>query len=118
MEDRNCLECGRPIQGRRDKKFCTDGCRNAYNNRSKASVSNRVRNVNSTLAKNRKILAELNPKGKTKKHRDQLLKKGFDFDYMTNIYTTKAGDQYHFCYEQGYLELQDGFLLLVTREDS
>ena len=69
------------------------------------------------LAKNRRILVELNPSGKKKTHRDKLLKKGFDFDYHTNSYTTKAGDVYQFCYEQGYLELDEGFVLLVERSE-
>ena len=32
MEKRNCLECKDPVKGRIDKKFCSDYCRNAYNN--------------------------------------------------------------------------------------
>ena len=28
-----CLECGTPIKGRKDKKFCSLGCKNSYNNR-------------------------------------------------------------------------------------
>ncbi len=117
MEERKCPECGRPVHGRVDKKFCSDGCRNAFNNKNNAASINLVRNVNNVLAKNRRILVELNPKGKTKKHRDQLLKKGFDFDYYTNSYITKAGDTYRFCYEQGYLLLDEGFVLLVERND-
>lgn len=76
-----------------------------------------MRNVNNTLAKNRRILAELNPNGKKKTHKDKLLKNGFDFDFYTNTYTTKAGDTYHFCYEQGYLMLDEGFVLLVERKE-
>ena len=117
-EERKCPECGRPVFGRVDKKFCSDACRNAFNNKSNAPTNNYVRNVNNTLAKNRRILAELNPTGKVKKHRDQLLKKGFDFDFYTNSYTTKAGDVYRFCYEQGYLILDEGFVLLVERNDT
>ena len=30
---KTCLECGEKIVGREDKKFCSDGCRNAYNNK-------------------------------------------------------------------------------------
>ncbi len=110
-----CLECDRPVFGRSDKKFCSDACRNAYNNKVNAPTSNYVRNVNSILGKNRRILLELNPNGKHKTHRDQLLKRGFDFDYYTNSHVTKAGDEYRFCYEQGYLMLGDGFILLVER---
>ena len=59
----------------------------------------------------------LNPEGKTKKHKDQLMKKGFDFDFVTNTHTTKAGDTYRFVYEQGYLLLGEGFVLLVERSE-
>ena len=118
MENRKCPECERPVHGRVDKKFCSDACRNAYNNRANAATTNYVRNVNNILGKNRRILLELNPEGKKKTHKDKLLKKGFDFDFHTSIYTTKAGDVYHFCYEQGYLMLDDGFVLLVERRES
>ena len=116
-EEKKCLECGRPVYGRVDKKFCSDGCRNAFNNKQKAASTNYIRNVNNILSKNRRILLDLNPTGKTKKHRDQLLKKGFDFDYYTNVYRTKAGDEYRFCYEQGYLLLDEGFVLIVQRDE-
>lgn len=34
---KKCLECERPVFARVDKKFCSDGCRNAYNNKNKAA---------------------------------------------------------------------------------
>lgn len=117
MENRTCPECGKPVHGRVDKKFCSDACRNAFNNKVNATTTNHIRNVNNLLAKNRRILLELNPNGKVKTHKDKLLKAGFDFDYHTSSYTTKAGDTYHFCYEQGYLQLDEGFVLLVERKE-
>ena len=33
MSSKQCPECGEKIVGRTDKKFCSDGCRNTYNNR-------------------------------------------------------------------------------------
>ena len=115
---KKCLECERPVFGRVDKKFCSDGCRNAYNNKNESAATNYIRNVNNLLAKNRRILLAFNPSGKAKKHRDQLLKKGFDFEYFTHIYTTKNGDQYRFCYEQGYKDIGNDFYLIVAREQS
>jgi len=117
MEERQCPECGRPVHGRIDKKFCSDACRNAFNNKVNSAATNYMRNVNNILAKNRRILKELNPNGKKKTHRDKLLKQGFDFDYHTNAYTTKAGDTYYFCYEQGYLSLEDSYVLMVERRE-
>ncbi|WP_170122572.1 hypothetical protein [Mucilaginibacter oryzae] len=31
-QERVCLDCGTPLQGRADKKFCNDLGRNNYNN--------------------------------------------------------------------------------------
>ena len=81
MEEKLCPECGRPVFGRIDKKFCSDACRNAFNNKANAASTNYMRNVNNILSKNRRILAELNPDGKKKTHKDKLLKKGFDFGF-------------------------------------
>ncbi len=117
MEEKMCPECGKPVFGRIDKKFCSDACRNAFNNKANSASTNYMRNVNNILSKNRRILATLNPEGKKKTHKDKLLKQGFDFDFHTNTYTTKAGDTYCFCYEQGYLLLDDGFVLLVERNN-
>ena len=118
MEEKNCPECGKQVFGRADKKFCSDACRNAYNNRTHSTTTKYMRQINNILSRNRRVLLEMNPDGKKKTHKDQLLKKGFDFDYFTNTYTTKAGDIYHFCYEQGYLLLDEGFILLVQRNEN
>ena len=116
-KQRECPICGDLIQGRADKKFCSDQCRTTHNNRLNSDVNNFVRNVNNILRKNRRILAELNPRGKSKVHRDKLLELGFKFSYFTNVYKTRAGKAYHFCYEQGYLELEDGMYALVIRQE-
>jgi len=72
-----------------------------------------VRNINNILRRNRRILEELNPSGKTKTNREKLLIKGFDFDYSTSSYQTQAGARYVFCYEYGYLLLEGDDVLLV-----
>ena len=117
-ETKQCIECGRDFYGRSDKKFCSDGCRSAYNNRLIGGSDKLIRKINRVLKKNRMILQKLNPDGKTTTHRDQLLKAGFDFEYHTSTYTTKDGRQYAFCYEYGYLPLEKDFVLLVKREES
>lgn len=117
MEERKCLECGDSFYGRSDKKFCTDQCRNTYNNRQNKDVTNYVRKVNNTLRKNRRILAQLNPKGKAKVKREQLIEKGFNFNYFTSRYSTQAGNTYYYCYEHGFLELDDGWFTLVVKQD-
>lgn len=114
--ERKCLECGEKVIGRIDKKFCNDYCRNSYNNNLNKDSRNLRRNVNNRLRRNYRILAELNPKDKTKTTRTKLLEKGFDFEYITNIYTTRTGTVYYFVYDQGYLPLDGDFYALVKRD--
>lgn len=118
-DTRNCPECGDKIIGRSDKKFCSDQCRNTFNNKLNSDVSNTVRNINNILRKNRRILQSLTKQsGKTMVSKDILLSKGFNFTYHTHTYITKKGVNYHFCYEHGYLFLKDKNLyLLVTSKD-
>ncbi len=112
-----CPECGDPFTGRIDKKFCSDQCRNTYNNRLNKDETNFIRNVNHVLRKNRRILAELNPVGKIKVSKSVLIDKGFNFQYFTNIYTTKNGKTYYFCYDHGYLPIEDDYYMLVIRQE-
>jgi predicted nucleic acid-binding Zn ribbon protein len=114
--NKTCLECGDKIVGREDKKFCSDGCRNAYNNKINKDSTNFMRNVNNKLRKNYRILTTLNVDGKSKTTRAKLLSKGFDFEFFTNILQTKTGNTYHFLYDQGYLALDNDYFMLVKKE--
>jgi len=114
--DKNCLECGEKIVGREDKKFCSDGCRNAYNNKINKDSTNYMRNINNKLRKNYRILSELNVEGKSKTTKSKLLSKGFDFDFMTNVLHTKSGNTYYFVYDQGYMLLDNDFYMLVKKD--
>ncbi len=109
------MNCERELHGRSDQKFCSDQCRNTYNNSLNADNNNFIRKVNYILRKNRRILKELNSGGKTKVYRKQLIIAGFDFNYFTSTYTTKKGNIYYFCYEEGYLMLGDDMLVLVRK---
>jgi predicted nucleic acid-binding Zn ribbon protein len=114
--DKTCLECGDKIVGREDKKFCSDGCRNAFNNKMNKDSTNFMRNVNNKLRKNYRILSALNSDGKGKTTKSKLMSKGFDFEFFTNILATKTGKTYYFVYDQGYLLLEEDYYLLVKKE--
>ncbi len=114
---KNCLECGEKIIGREDKKFCSDGCRNAYNNKMNKDSNNFMRNINNKLRKNYRILNELNTDGKSKVSKTKLLSKGFDFDFFTNILKTKTGNTYYFLYDQGYMLLENDMYILVKKDN-
>jgi hypothetical protein len=116
---RACLNCNRPVKGRTDKKFCDDYCRNNYNNQLKSGTHSLVRNINNALGKNRRILEEALNGGRdvVKITKDKLLEKGFQFRYITHTYTNKKGSQYFFCYDLGYLPLENDWYLLVKRRE-
>lgn len=113
---KSCLECGEKIIGREDKKFCSDGCRNNYNNKINKDSTNLMRNINNKLRKNYRILSMLNTEGKTKTNRAKLLNKGFDFELCTSTYTTKTGNRYYFLYDQGYRVLENENYILVKKD--
>ena len=116
--DRVCLECGTRLMGRIDQKFCNDQCRNTYNNRLNKDESALMKNINNLLRKNRRIMRELSPDGKVKVKKQTLQAKGFSFKYFTNTYKTKEGKIYYFCYEYGYLLLDNDFILLIIADES
>jgi hypothetical protein len=121
MDARTCLACEKALRGRSDKKFCDDYCRNNYNNQQKAknNYSPAIRNINNALLKNRKVLGSVLPEGEetARADREKLLELGFRFKYITHIYITKAGREYYYCYDYGYLPLDnDRFLIVRTKE--
>jgi predicted nucleic acid-binding Zn ribbon protein len=114
---KTCNECGGKITGRADKKFCSDECRIAHNNKIRTPSNKLVRHVTHTLLRNRRILAELNPSGKTRVNLSKLQEMGFNFNYFTSIYTTREGAEYRYCFEQGYLAMEGNSYLLVVRKE-
>ncbi|WP_339714798.1 hypothetical protein [Cyclobacterium amurskyense] len=117
MTKRNqyCEDCGNPLSGRSDKRFCDDYCRNHFNNKMKSGSNNLIRNINNALKKNRNILAGiLNEENDTAKiSREKLLESGFLFKYGTHSYTNKKGNVYIYCYDYGYLKLDQDLILVV-----
>ncbi len=112
-----CLSCKTEISGRADKKYCSDYCRNAYHNELNKDFTTYIRRVNNVLRRNRRILARYNPKGKSKVRESTLLEEGYNFGFHTNVYNTKKGGKYYFCYDQGFIKLDDGWVALVVRQD-
>lgn len=116
MEKRMCLTCGGPVIGRSDKRYCDDGCRNAYNNKLNSVPNNFVRKVDAVLKRNRRVLSEvLGEEPVQRVSRGSLLAKGLDFDFFTYQSSNAKGQVYFFVYEYGYRRL-GGELFLVVRQ--
>ncbi len=78
-----------------------------------------MRHINSVLQKNRRILAALIPNSanRAKASHAQLLERGFLFQYCTHLVSNKKGNPYHFCYDYGYLAINESSYLLVRRKN-
>lgn len=111
-----CINCGEKVLGRSDKKYCSDQCRYIFNNKTKRGNEKSIIDINKILRKNRIILKQFNPEGKTTVRKEYLKKLDFDFKFHTHTYTTINGNTYKFCYEYGYFELDDGLKVLIINE--
>jgi hypothetical protein len=117
----SCKQCGKVLKGRIDKKFCDDSCRNNYNNAQNSDSTNLIRNINAILKKNRKILESFiakSDKDMVKATKEKLIEAGFNFKHLTHTYKNKQGNLYIFCYEYGYLPLENDWMLLVHRKEN
>ena len=110
-----CLSCSKKINGRADKKYCDDFCRNSYNNHLKGQINNVIRNVNNALLKNRRILESLLPPNEEMKMvgQDRLIRRGFRLKHHTHLFKNHKGQTYFFCYDYGYLITDKEGVLIV-----
>lgn len=113
---RVCGQCGEPLAGRADKKFCSDQCRATAGNVRKLADKGEqlMRDINATLRHNRQVLRHASLEGKTTVRRQVLRQAGFDLGYFTHQYRTQKGNTYHFCYDFGYLLLEEEKVLIVN----
>lgn len=116
-----CLECLEKMQGRIDKKFCSDSCRNAYHNKKRQprSASVKMKRVNVTLARNRAILGEIatNPRRHKTASTFNLLLRGFDFSFYTHQMVDPKGKVIYFCYDIGYQFLNDSKIRILNNRN-
>lgn len=109
-----CLTCGKPLRGRSDKKFCDPGCKNEYSNRLQHEEREAIKSIDRILKHNRRVLKRWLGQHSTRIVLARaLLHAGFRFDYHTHHFVNHQSDLYVFCYDYGYLILDDGCCLVV-----
>lgn len=115
----SCISCNKSLQGRSDKKFCNDYCRNAHHNRLNSCDNNLIRNINHCLLRNRRILESLfkTTSNITRCTRQFLHHKGFSFEHCTHLKKNKKGNLLYFCYEYGYQEREGGRIFVVKQNN-
>jgi len=119
MTKHKCPECGSAMNGRVDKKYCSDICRTAFHNRNRVTGNDYVRSVNHILLRNRRILME-NASDDARPPRlnfVELQTRGFDFNYYTHCRNDQNGNVRVFCYDYGYLRTNDDELKVVYKDE-
>ena len=103
----SCQNCGKPIVGRLDKRFCNASCRNTFNNKVKRTNEQYILEVNRTIRKNRKILKTLSPVGKSTVRKEVLDALGYNFNIFSSMYRVSKDNIYYLCYEYGFRPIID-----------
>ena len=107
-EIRRCLECNEPLEGRSDKRFCSEYCKSAYHyEKSKGKEESFFQSIDKQLKLNRRILKRFNQAGKATIRKRILHEKGFNQKYFTHYWKNQKGQVYLFCYEYGFLSLKE-----------
>jgi predicted nucleic acid-binding Zn ribbon protein len=115
-EEKICLNCSKALRGRADKKFCDENCRNQYNNTRNSDTNAEMRLTQNILRKNRRILSELlGEQDKYKTSIKKLIDRGYNLDFLTQLYQTKTGTIYRYCFEYGIMLLDEDMVLIVKR---
>jgi len=103
-----CLNCGKKLIGRIDKKYCDPQCKSAYQYKREREQPERFFNkVDNQLRLNRRILKEYNKAGKATVRSTILLHEGFDPNFFTHYWKNQKGNVYLFVYEYGFLKTKE-----------
>ena len=121
--EKHCEECGRPLFGRTDKRFCNDTCRNAFNRKKTAGAfvvyHENMAEIFKILQNNYEILQSLGPiepEGYANVTVERLVTAGFDFNFCTSIYQERD-ELWRFCFDRGWFLLDDEICVIRDRDE-
>lgn len=106
--NRLCLNCKSVLQGRVDKKYCSEYCKSNFNyelNKNKAVSL--FKSIDQQLKLNRRLLRDFNKAGKSTVRTEKIIAAGFNPKYFTHYWKNRKGDVYLFCYEFGFLKRKE-----------
>ncbi|MEM9895310.1 MAG: hypothetical protein AAF789_02975 [Bacteroidota bacterium] len=115
-----CLNCGKQLTGRRDKKFCDTQCRADYHNRNKSYGELYISSSQSVTRHNRRILKTLCPEGKATVRKEVLDRMGYDYRFFSGLYKAKSSGLYYLVYDYAFspiFERDIKKVLIVQRQD-
>jgi len=107
-----CRHCGKPMQGRRDKKYCDDSCRSLHHSPINSPNYNLMRNTHTILRKNRRILclACSHFGSSSEVQVAWMLDRGFSFQYCTQLIHQDNHEEQFICYDFAYHWINPGIV--------
>ena len=112
--ERVCRECGAPLTGRSDKKFCSSDCRTSWHNRNYSDMLRKAAAVNRVLMRNRKLISAVYEKGIRNISINDIRMAGFDRRYFTSVEKPPLRPSVYHCYEFSYV-LRRGRILRLSK---
>jgi hypothetical protein len=104
---RKCPVCHTEVVGRSDKVYCSPACKSSQQYEERLEQEAFFFEVDRQLKKNRRILRKYNQVGMTTLRQEVLLAEGFNPRFFTHYWKNGKGKVYFFCYEFGFLNLQE-----------
>ena len=98
----HCLECGEPIFGRSDKKFCDGSCRNRYHSRLRSDQDVHLKRTMGILTRNYSILESIYDMKAGACPSDVLERLGFMPEYVTHRTIKKGKHLEYRCFDFVY----------------
>lgn len=111
LTKRSCLWCCGPLQGRIDKKFCSDCCRACFNQNRNRYSDEAVKDILRILKNNRRLLARF--QNQPNLTLERLEGAGFEPAYFTHLAADPERKALPCCFEFGFCV--DSGTVTITR---
>ena len=99
-----CLECGKPLYGRTDKKFCSSACKNGWHYQHSADLRNLKSWTNTALTRNYRILRSLPENEESRFSLAELQLRGFSPQLVTSHLGTSGNVSHYACFDIHYCQ--------------
>jgi hypothetical protein len=118
MVVKKCKICKNEFSGRSNMIFCSVACKSTYHRKLRRVTKSATIDIDEILHRNRSILLEVLGKNGTQKKIKRLIlvKKKFQFNYLTHFYINSQGKMYHHVYDFAWMEFSDDEILIVKRK--
>lgn len=114
MKKITCLNCEELFEGRANKKFCSNSCKNQYHNEKNKEKTEKLLDINKKLHRNWSLLNDMYNVYRSKPiDIEMLTAAGFEEKFHTHIYKSHVGGIYNFVYDYGWKPYIDNQIQIV-----